>query len=402
MNLTEQALSYEMIQENKKVWSTLLLDFPVAINNFYGDPLIQWENTCKRLNILVEQKHIGPVGIITKSKITDNRINDLVDFRNKGLNIVVLCSISELVDFEKAPHDYRYENIRKLNTAGIPNIAYIRPMVPPYNTSPGTIDHIISNLAKVHADAVCLSGFRGDDELVNDMSPDDKLEWTMRVKLLSKDVYERFKVGAEANNMHLFLRTACAVAYVLGLKSPFNPYYNSPNLCKCSELNCPLLSTCKRSTDVKDGSLEFLSFLGFDVEIQYKDGNELCYVEGDNRLGCLSCCTTCYNLKVPRLYVKNKDINLGTLTFIRFLTGMLTVQDNVRDFGDKDIGFVKLPNFPEIDDFVCLNTWAAYSQHGNKCFDCTYCIEKYYKGRDCNTTPLDLLNRIEKLLILEL
>ena len=158
------------------------------------------------------------------------------------------------------------------------------------------------------------------------------------------------------------------------------------------------MKTCKNPTAPKEGAIDFLKFLGFDVEQQCDGCLERCSVEGDKRLGCLSCCTTCYKLKVPRLYIKNQGINLGTLTFARFLSGMLSIQEGMRDFGDKDVGFVRFPNFPEIDDFVCINTWAAFAQHGAKCFDCKYCIEKYYKGRNCDTTPVDLLKRIEKIL----
>jgi hypothetical protein len=384
--------------QQKEQWLNLLRDFPVAVNNFYGDPFIQWKNTCDRLTKLVQQKHTGPVGIITKAGISDERIKQLQKFQQQGLKLVVFCSISELVDFEKVPQEPRYENLAKLQAAGIPNIAYVRPMTPPYNTSTEIVQKIIQRLANVHADAICLAGFRGDDALVKDMKPDEKVQWTLRIKILTKDVYQQFKQGCEQNNMHLFLRTACAIAYVLGEQHPYNPYYNSPNLCKCTELHCPLIGTCKNPLHPKEGALEFLNFLGFDIEQQCEGCMERCSVEGDKRLGCLSCCTTCYKLHVPRLYIRNQGINLGTLTFARFVSGMLSIQEGMRDFGDTDVGFVRFPNFPEIDDFVCINTWSAYAQHGKKCFDCKYCIEKYYKGRNCDTTPVDLLERIEMLL----
>lgn len=385
--------------QTRERWIKLLREFPVAVNNFYGDPVIQWKNTCERLQYLARQKHSGPVGIITKAKLSDANIARLKEFQEAGLRLVVFCSISELKDYERVPQEPRYENLAKLRAAGIPNIAYIRPMTPPYNTSDETITKIVSSLVNANADAVVLAGFRGDDALVKDMNPDQKIQWTMRVKILTKDVYERFKEECSRQGMHLFMRTACAIVYVLGDERPFNPYYNSPNLCKCEELNCPVLGTCSVPNKPKEGSLELLRFLGFTVEEQFLDSREKCSVEGDKRLQCLSCCTTCYNLKVPRLYIKNDNLNLGTLTFCRFLTGMLCVQTGMRDFGSKDVGFVRFPLFPEIDDFVCINTWSAYAQHGTHCFDCKYCIEKYYIGRNCNTTPVDLLWRIEKILL---
>ena len=94
----------------KEQWVNLLRDFPVAVNNFYGDPFIQWENTKERLEKLASQHHTGPIGIITKSKILDSHIKTLQEFQKRGLKIVILCSISELINFELVRQKHRYEN----------------------------------------------------------------------------------------------------------------------------------------------------------------------------------------------------------------------------------------------------------------------------------------------------
>ena len=375
-------------------WRRLFLNFPVAVNNFYGDPLIQWRNTCQRLDRLLAQRHQGPVALITKGAFTSAKIAYLQKVQAQGLRLIVLVSISELPDYEKVAQAPRYRNIAMLYEAGIPTVAYVRPMTPPLNTSPEVIDRIMKGLVENHARTVCLAGFRGDDVLVKDMNPDDKIRWTMRVKLLTGDVYSAFKEKCQKAGIRLFVRTSCAAASELKLQRSWNPYYNSPNLCHCSELDCPLIETCRAPDGPAPHSLEVLDYLGFDYELQNAGCSEKCSVRGDQRLSCPSCCTTCYMLKNPRIYVKNSNVNLGTLTFIRFLTGMLSVKKGLHDDGSKEIGFVHFPNFPEIDDFVCINTWTAYAQHGDRCFDCSYCIEKYYRGRSCNTTPLDLLGRI--------
>ena len=77
--------------------------------------------------------------------------------RKAGLNIIVLVSISELQKFEKVPMQHRYENIRQLNEYDIPNIAYVRPLTPPYNTSPEVISRIFARLNAVGARAAVVA-----------------------------------------------------------------------------------------------------------------------------------------------------------------------------------------------------------------------------------------------------
>jgi hypothetical protein len=378
-----------------KDWTELLRQIPVSVNNFYGDPLIQWQDTCEKLEDLARTKHSGPVSIITKGKFTKKHIEELKDFEKRGLRIVVFISISEMPQFEKVGMEHRYENIRLLSEYGIPNVAYIRPLTPPYNTSKEVIELIFEKLSRVGAKTVVASGFRGDDNLVKDMSPDDKIQWTMRVKIMSKDVYAFLKENSEKYGIQLFTRTSCAVSCLLGDSVTYNPYYNSPNLVKCSELHCPLVETCKPPLMPKEGSLEFARFLGYDVELIEGDNCTRCKVEPDKRLSCPSCCTSCFLVKTNRVSVKGK-VGLGDIALIRFLTGMLAMQVGKVDGGDKNVGVVTLPNFSEIGGLQCLNSWWPYAHVGKTCFDCTYCMEKYYgSGRvDFGFAPADLMDKI--------
>jgi len=383
-------------QYNK--WKKLSRKFPVSINNFYGDPTLQWEDTLNKLKNLLKTKHTGPVGIITKGKLTEYHACELATYREKGLNIILLISISELPQFEKIGMEFRYENIKLLNKYNIPNIAYIRPMTPPYNTSRKVIDLIFKKLSKAEAKVIVASGFRGDDMLVKDMSPDKKIEWTMRVKIMSNDVYKIFKENSEKHKMHFFIRTSCAVSYLSGDKVTYNPYYNSPNLVKCEELKCPLIKTCHPPKLPESDSLSFAKFLGYDVELIKGSDSNKCNVDPEKRLKCLSCCTSCYFTKTNRLLVKGK-VNLGDITFIRFLTGMLAMQPGKNDGGDKNVGVVSFPNFSEIKGVQCLNTWWPYAHIGKKCFDCTYCVEKYYGTvrSKFGFPPTNLIDKIIKI-----
>jgi len=384
------------MKTDKKKWLKLLREIPVSVNNFYGDPLIQWQDTCQKLEKLISDKHRGPVSIITKGRIFDEQAKQLKKYSDAGLNLVVLLSISELPQYESVGMEHRYTNIAVLNKYGVKVIVYLRPMVPPYNTSLKVINKIFRKLNKNGAKYVVASGFRGDKSIVDDMSPEKTNEWVLRVKLMSKDVYSYLKLNASKYNMHLFTRTSCGVDAILGNKSTYNPYYYSPNLVHCQDLNCPLKDVCKPVVKPKEGSLDFLKYLGYEIELEKGDCSLRCKTEPEKRLNCRSCCTTCFMLKVPRLIIKNKNVNLGDLTFARFITGMLVTKDGVVDNGDKNIALVKLPKFSDIDNIHCLNSWWPYAHVGDKCFDCKYCIERYYKSsrRDFGFSPAELIGKI--------
>ncbi len=240
----KSSFAEKISEEQKEKWREVLRQIPVAVNNFYGDPVLQWENTMEKLEALKASRHAGPIGIILKGELKENHIVGLQKMKKAGLNLVCLISISELTKMEGTGSAHRYTNIKLLNEAGIPAIAYIRPMMPPFNTSEKVLNKIFSNLKRVGCKMAVVSGFRGDESMIDKLSPDMKIKWAMRVKVMPGEIYQRVKKYAEKNNVQLFTRTACAVAYAVGGKRTYNPYYNSPNLVKCEELNCPLRKTC--------------------------------------------------------------------------------------------------------------------------------------------------------------
>jgi len=251
----------EITEEQKEQWRQILRELPVAVNNFYGDPVIQWKNTIEKLESLEKSRHAGPVGIIMKGKLNEVKVAELKEKKEKGLNLVTLISISELPELEGTGSAHRYENIRMLTEAGVPAIAYIRPMMPPFNTSEEIVGKIFSQLKEAGCTSAVTSGFRGDEALVERLAPDERVQWAMRVKVMPGEIFERIKKHAEANGIQLFTRTACAVSAATGSERTYNPYYNSPDLVKCAELNCPIQDTCAPLSEPKEGSLELIKRL---------------------------------------------------------------------------------------------------------------------------------------------
>jgi hypothetical protein len=55
----------------------VLCKLPVAINNYFGDPVLYWADTLQKVQQLSVDKHQGIVGIITKGYITKPMAKEL-------------------------------------------------------------------------------------------------------------------------------------------------------------------------------------------------------------------------------------------------------------------------------------------------------------------------------------
>jgi hypothetical protein len=388
---------------NRNQAADLLRQIPVSVNNYYGDPTLQWPDTLAKLEDLIVTGHVGPVGVILKGRLTPRHCREFASYQARGLKLVVFVSISELRDMERVGAEHRYENIRHLREAGVPAVGYVRPLTPPYNTSAETIDKIFRRLGEVECEATVVAGFRGDDHLVAEMQPADVVKWVIRVKQMTPQIWQDVYAASQRHHVQLFTRTSCAVDYLLGNRQTYNPYFTSPQLVKCAEVRCPLRATCGKGViEPREGSLEFLRHLGYEVEFQLGTtdchAQQFCNIEPHNRLDCKSCCTTCFMLRSnPHIEVSGK-VNLGDLTFIRFISGVLASQPGCRDTGALDVGSVCFPKFPHIEGIQCLNSWWPIARVGRKCFDCKYCIEKYYGSTrtEIGFSPVRLLDLLEK------
>lgn len=107
---------------------------PVCVNAELGDPFqpTQWEGTRRRLAEMVITHHAGPVGLITKSIVTDEQIDWLNQY-TKGLNLILFFSVTGMT--ERYPLEKTIEGIKnfslKSNSAR-PTI-FIRPIIPGKN-----------------------------------------------------------------------------------------------------------------------------------------------------------------------------------------------------------------------------------------------------------------------------
>ncbi len=241
---------------------TALRQMPVAINCYYGDPTMQWSDTMAKLRALASVGHTGPVGVITKGAIGPNRAQELAALNLPGL--LVMVSISELPEgFEGTGHEHRYRALETLRNAGVKSFAAIRPLTPPYNTTEEVLTRIFHRLQDVGCETACVSGFRGDESLIEAMHPDQKIQWVLRVKQMTG--FDTVLRLAQENGVQLFTRVACAISHLTGRQGTYNPYWGSPQLVRCKEIGCPMCRSCG-PVEPDPEVFDWLRGIGYDLE----------------------------------------------------------------------------------------------------------------------------------------
>lgn len=360
---------------------------PYAINNLYGDPAIQIKDSLRRLSELSQDPWAGPVAIITKGFYTPNMVQQIKNVAPKKL--VVLVSISALeTGSEPVSVANRLQSISNFSKVGIPVIGYARPL-----TSPNA-GELINKMYDSGADTVIVSGFRGTKELGLEV---DISNPSLRVKEISKIAQD----SVESCGKKVFSRTSCGVAYALGLKRSWNPYWKSPQLAGCE--TCPLKRTCFKTPNVVPYSqgLRVLEKLGYVLEETPIYNEPRCNVQPWNRRQCTSCCTTCFVHKSGAIKLLRKDTkipNLGEVSFARHILGGVQVYSpGVIDGGDPSVGDVNPPRrigpFASNKRVRALNTWMSYSTQINKCYGCKYCFAPYYSNElgDYGCLPSEIM-----------
>lgn len=369
---------------NKQQFINKFLHLPYSINNLYGDPFFptQVENTFKKLDTLVQEGHKGVVSIITKTEITEVMATRLHSYVDK-LNLVVLVSCSGLPYSIERVKGNRINTIKLCVQYSIPVLPYIRPFIPDYNTNAATIDSLFKSISEAGLDVVVISGLRGNDQVLSnlDLTTKEKQSWSARVKIIPSDMRSILTEASAKYNIHLFERTSCGVTFILGDNHSYNPYYASPQLAKCH--SCPLKQTCfdvqEWYSPVKE-DLDFVTSLGYTAELIDDVPCTLCKVQPEKRTECVSCCTSCFILKRPRINVLDKNLSLGDISFLRLLTGTLISCEGLVDSGESDIAIPHNPLLKGLNLYF-LNSWASYSRNTSSCYNCSYCIVPSYKNQ---------------------
>lgn len=249
-------------------------NIPVAVNLFYGDPLLQIDNTIEYLRRLEKAGHKGPVIIITKgdfSKFLDIPFNlDLhIAFSTFGVNSSLDGNTMErfeknLKEIKKRKYNYKY------------SIEY-RPIIYNVNDSVEAFDRVFK-LAQEYNLAIGYSGLQGKPESVKiwekegiDLKPYPGFKFGHK-KIIDEKIMNLFEQMAKSYNVPVFRKTSCLFSYVHNLPRDYNAHYYRPSELGCED--CVMKDKCMSFKEQLPIDTDLSDIIPFQYEIVKKEGHE--------------------------------------------------------------------------------------------------------------------------------
>jgi hypothetical protein len=312
--LTGKNTSYDRLPSSI---NPLFRELPVVINLQYGDPCLQADTTRHYLQRLEDDKHTGPVIIITKGNLKslgplayDLKIN------------IALSTIGKYHEVDKVSHYNFLENLDYLKCLP-PRIKFsceFRPIMYQINDDPDTIWSLFC-LCSDYNLPIGYSGLQGDPELVKyweennlKFKPFPGYEFSMK-KPVSQECYETIQECANFYQLPFFKKTSCLVSYTNNLLRDYNSHYYRPNELECK--TCFMKSTCETFKN----NLQFYdinklrSLIPFDFEVVIKT-NHKCLMHDT----CPNPHQDCTKISGYLVSIKEK-ITTADVRVIKWLTG---------------------------------------------------------------------------------
>lgn len=292
-------------------------NIPVAVNLFYGDPLLQIDNTINYLKRLESDNHKGPVVIITKgdfTKFPDIPFNlDLhVAFSTFGVNSKIDGSTME-----------RFENNLKATRNRVNNYKYsieYRPIIYNVNDTVEAFTKVLS-LAREYNLAIGYSGLQGKPESVKiwkeqglDLKPYPGYSFGHK-KIIDDKVVKLFEALAKKYNVPVFRKTSCLFSYVHNLPRDYNAHYYRPTELGCN--NCVMHDKCMSYKNSLPSNNNLDDIIPFDYEIINKINHE-CILKKKGI--CEFPTEDCSHISGNIIYINNK-ITTSDVRVIKWLTG---------------------------------------------------------------------------------
>lgn len=243
------------------------INVPVAVNLFYGDPLLQIDNTIEYLRRLESVGHKGPVIIITKGdfrKFPDIPFDlDLhIAFSTFGVNSELDGSTME-----------RFETNLKETRNRVNNYKYsieYRPIVYNVNDSIECFERVFK-LAQEYNLAIGYSGLQGKPSSVKiweeeglDLKPYPGYKFGHK-KIIDDKVRDLFEAMARAYGVPVFRKTSCLFSYVHDLPRDYNAHYYRPSELGCE--NCVMKEKCMSFKESLSDTADLSEIVPFEYEI---------------------------------------------------------------------------------------------------------------------------------------
>lgn len=292
-------------------------NIPVAINLFYGDPLLQIDNTINYLKRLEAIKHKGPVIIITKGdfkKFPDVSFDlDLhIAFSTFGVNSPLDGSTikrfeNNLKEIKKRKNNYKY------------SIEY-RPIIYNVNDNFEAFDRVLS-LAKKYGLAIGYSGLQGKPASVKiwqeqeiDLQPYPGFKFGHK-KIIDEKIIELFEKMAQSYNVPVFRKTSCLFSYVHNLPRDYNAHYYRPTELGCS--NCVMQDKCQSFKQNLPLENDLHNIIPFDYKIINKQ-EHVCILKKKGI--CEFPTEDCSHISGNIIHI-NKMLTTSDVRIIKWLTG---------------------------------------------------------------------------------
>lgn len=304
--------------------STYFDKLPVAVNLFYGDPLIQIDHTMALLRKLSDAHHTGPVIIITKGdfsqwpKCVDFNLDLHFAFSTFGINSQL--DGGSMQQFES--------NLCEAKTSGKYRYSVeFRPIVHGINDDVHTIDAVMA-LAFKYDVPIGYSGLQGKPGTVSgwDEATRQLLRPYPGVELgYKKYLPDKVDDYIRSFGYPVFRKTSCLISYVHKMKRDYNAHYYRPNEMGCT--TCHMYLKCKEFKDTMD---TFLSMGNKDVQFDLPFGHRV--IKKDEHQcpwlhnGCSFPTADCSKLSGWFIDVGRK-ITTSDVRVIKWLTGFTVCSD---------------------------------------------------------------------------
>ena len=222
----------------------LFNSIPVAVNLFYGDPMLQVNNTLSTLDRLEEAGHKGPVLIVTKGNLKRFPKNKRYSLDlHFGLSTFGCNSV-----YDGGSLEMFESNLAYAQELGYKYSIEFRPIIKDINSHPVIINNI-KELAKKYNTGIAYSGLQVSDDLKKrlekeniNFEPFDNHQFGLK-KYVGKDVQNVFN-NNEDETYPIFKKTSCLITWIHNLNRDPNAHYYRPNEVGCS--HCPMKERCMK------------------------------------------------------------------------------------------------------------------------------------------------------------
>ena len=315
----------------------LMENIPVSINNYFGDPFLQYEDTLKKLERLESKKHKGIVCIITKSEAREEQLDKL---KSLDLNLHILYSTCSVADFDGPSYKKRIETMQRIVEVGINVSLEFRPLINGINDDIENISKILEDAKSIGIKDLAYGGLMGTKEVLALLKrkgffpkvPRGFDSWSPNKKLMNEDTRAFLEKRCKELGLNSFRKTSCLLSYHHGLERDYNNHFYRPQNYACDA--CVMHDKCfsfrnNLKEEQVSGLLEKIGVKDYQLT---KQKNIVC----DLYENCSSKSESCRNMQGLVLKL-NRTITTGDESLLKWLTGCIVKSDKMLELPNVSI-----------------------------------------------------------------